>query len=141
MTASDRTLVSLLIRGEHLEPGEISEILGCEPTRSQRKGQVISSNTSRVAVIGQWQLEAPNSESRNLDIQINEIFNLISVDPITWSMLSSRYTLYLSCGFFVQSWIGGVSISPASMQKLADHHIQLGIDFYGALDDDDTSMT
>jgi hypothetical protein len=90
-----RSLAALRIQGEDLDPSEISTLLGCAPTMSQRKGDVFTSKTgsSRTARCGAWHLDALDREPEDLDGQIAEVLGKLTSDLTVWASIVARYTL------------------------------------------------
>lgn len=89
-----RSVATLRISGDDLLPDEITNILGCEPTSGQVKGEVIvGKNTGRERVVktGMWRLCASDSEPENLDQQVSELFNKVTNDLDRWKNLSAKY--------------------------------------------------
>ena len=70
--------VTLYLRGEDLEPEQVSQLLGLEPTKSQRKGEERFTSTNRkvTAKVGLWALEA-ESKSNDLSVLVNELASKI----------------------------------------------------------------
>ena len=84
MAHLSRSRATLRIAGEDLDPEEISRQLGCKPTTAQRKGEAIvhrKAGHTRIALIGQWRLEAAPRDPEDIDGQISEILGLLSDDP------------------------------------------------------------
>lgn len=70
--------VSLWLRGEHLEPNAITEMIGCAPSQSWCRGDEHTTSRGRIVTrkVGIWRL---NADSRNADFlkQISEILSKI----------------------------------------------------------------
>lgn len=66
--------VTLYLHGEGLDPVQTSQLLGIEPTKSQRKGeeQFTSTNRKVIAMVGMWALVA-QSDSDELSVLIDEL--------------------------------------------------------------------
>lgn len=91
--------------GELLDPQDVTELFGCEPTRAEKKGDIMvlgKSGRERVAKAGIWILEASEQEPADLDSQIQEILDRLPSDLTVWRSLSSKYHLDLFCGFFME---------------------------------------
>jgi len=74
---ADSSCAALRIFSDDVIPDEVTELLRCEPTRSQTKGQTFTNKRSgkqKIAKIGMWRLSAADCEPANLDAQIDEIF-------------------------------------------------------------------
>jgi hypothetical protein len=69
--AVDETDVCLAVCGKDLEPDEITKMLGCEPTSAHRRGDRMTSGTSRHQ--GAWSLDVRGSDGpADLTIQLLE---------------------------------------------------------------------
>jgi len=132
MAQADSSSATLRIGSEKLIPAEITELLGCEPTQSQTKGDVITgkSDYKRTVKAGMWRLSAKDCEPENLDSQIAEIFEQLPDDLNVWRQLSARYELDIFCGIFVNRSNGVALISPESMKILSSRNIRLTLDIY-----------
>lgn len=128
-----RSVASLRIFGEHLQPEELSKLLGCAPTKSWQKGHTQKSKSGRrfVKKSGAWLLHASDAEPENLDGQVAELLEKLTSDIAVWSDLMQRFEVDLFCGWFMESSNEGVSISCATMRALAERGIELSLDIYG----------
>ena len=137
-----KSAATLRIMGENLIPAEITNLLGCEPTHEQTKGQVFTSKSSgskRTAKAGIWRLQAKETTPENLDVQIEEIFNKLSSDLDVWESLKTEYDIDLFCGIFMSGSNEGMEISPSSLKLLGERGIKLGLDIYGPLEGEENA--
>lgn len=70
MAQLDRSIATLRIAGDDLQPAEISALLGHAASKQQVKGEVFVgkvSGRSRTAKTGMWRLEATDAAPENLD--------------------------------------------------------------------------
>lgn len=113
-------------------PEEITQLLGCAPTRAEAKGQVIrgSSGRERIARTGGWHLNAPDSEPENLDRQVAWLLGRLTTDVSVWRSLSQRYRVDLFCGLFMHTGDEGLTLSPATLSALGQRSIELGLCLY-----------
>ena len=138
MAHLSRSRATLRIAGEDLDPEEISRQLGCKPTTAQRKGEAIvhrKAGHTRIALIGQWRLEAAPRDPEDIDGQISEILGLLSDDPEIWRSIGQRYKVDLFCGLFMKTGNEGLSLSPSSLHALGVRQIEIGFDIYGPDDE------
>jgi hypothetical protein len=129
-----RSAATLRIQGDDLNPAEVSELLGCAPTTSQKKGDVIigkRTGTERIARTGMWSLHSVDQEPENLERQIEEILAKLSRDIDTWCALGRRYRIDLFCGLFMEGGNEGLTVSPDSLIALGQRGIELALDVYG----------
>ncbi len=133
MAQVSKSAATLRVMGDQLIPSEITNILGCNPTFEQTKGQEIVNNKTgnkRVAISGMWRLETKRHEPENLDKQISEIFSQLTTDLEKWKLLNEKYDTDLFCGIFMKEDMEGMEISPESLKILAERGITLGLDIY-----------
>jgi hypothetical protein len=134
-----QSVATLRISGEDLDPDEISTLLGCPPTTSERKGDVRTSKTtglSRTVKLGGWQLHAADREPEDLDGQIAELLAKLTPSLEIWHSIAERYHVDLFCGFFMRETNEGVEISPTSLAALGQRKIILGLDIYSPTRED-----
>ncbi|MEM5314754.1 DUF4279 domain-containing protein [Paraburkholderia sp. JHI869] len=129
-----KTMVSLRIIGDDLNPDEITRLLCCIPTDCQSKGDELvgKSGRTRIAAFGSWSLKAPTRQPGNLNAQITWLMAAVTGDIEVWKSIAARYKIDLFCGLFMDQWNDGESISSASLSALGARHIQLDLDIYGA---------
>jgi hypothetical protein len=126
-----RSVATLRLAGDELDPEEISRLLGTEPDAAQRKGEELRGKRGiRVAKSGLWRLSATPAEPEGLDSQVEELLGKLSQDLDVWRNLSSRFRVDLFCGWFMKQGNEGVCISPATLHALGSRGIELGVDIY-----------
>ena len=129
-----KSVTTLRIIGDDLIPAEISTLLNCAPTRSQRKGEAIigkRTGIERIARTGMWSFGGEDQQPENLDGQIKEILAKLTSDIKIWEMLAGAYRINLFCGLFMQGENEGLAISPNSLLALGTRGISLALDVYG----------
>lgn len=135
MAQVSKSVATLRIMGDDLNPVEITALLGHAPTESQTKGDELigrATGNKRIARIGLWRLTATPSEPENLDAQIAELLGKLTTDMGVWSKINERYEVDLFCGLFLNQGNEGMSVSPSSLYSLGLRGIELGLDIYGA---------
>ena len=140
MATISRTVATLRIMGDDLDPNNITDILGHNPSRKQKKGEIlIGKNTGRKreAKFGMWSLSASAQEPGNLDTQIPEILGKLNQDITAWNDLARKYDLDLFCGLFMLTEMEGLCIDPKSLLLLGQRNIELALDIYGPDEPDD----
>src|SRR5215475_15081411 len=85
----DRFKVTLRIYGEDLDPDHISTLLGCVPTKSERKGVPASgpSGNARVPKRGRWSLSIDSREcspTADLEDGVKSLLARLPSDPEVW---------------------------------------------------------
>jgi hypothetical protein len=133
MAHLDRSVAALRISGDDLDPTEITKALGCEPTRGQRKGDVLTgkkTGISRTVKFGMWLLQANDREPEDLNGQIAELLDRLNPSLDVWASIALRYRMDLFCGLFMHESNEGAAISAASLAALGQRGIELSLDIY-----------
>ena len=132
MSSISRSRAALRIFGEHLDPDEISALLGSRPTDSYSKGEVRRTSSGHVVTrkAGMWSITASPREPEGLDDQVHEVLSGLSTDMAVWSTLNQKYRVDLFCGLFMEETNEGFSLSVATMSALAARGIEIGLDIY-----------
>ena len=135
MAHLERSVVSLRIIGDTLDPDEITGALGAPPSFSQSNGETLVSSTTgskRTVKFGMWRLSPPPCEPENLDGQVEEILGKLSTDLNIWLAIGARFRVDLFCGLFMKEGNEGFSISPRTLSALGQRDIELDLDIYGS---------
>lgn len=133
MAQVQRSVATLRICGDAVVPDKITERLGCAPTTSHSKGQIVrGAKTGReyIKKSGMWRLEAEDCEPENLDKQVAEILTKLTSDLKVWKSLSEQFSMDLFCGLFMEKTNEGLELSPATLLALGQREITLGLDIY-----------
>jgi hypothetical protein len=132
----DHSAPTLRIFGDHLEPDEITQRLGCQPSKAERAGEIIRypSGRERTVMRGNWRLMADRAEPGNLDGQIRWLLSQVSDDLDVWKSLVQTYDVDIFCGLFMQTSNDGVSLSSEVLLMLGQRGIELDMDIYDAGD-------
>ena len=85
-----------------------------------------------------WTIEAAEREPADLDAQIQEILGQLPEDLAVWKYIAGEYRIDLFCGWFLDTWNEGVSISPESLSALGSRGILIDIDIYSHSEKDET---
>jgi hypothetical protein len=129
----DKSKITLRIFGDDLNPVEITNLLGYEPTESRAKGEKWigkKSGKEYSAKTGSWLLKAPVAEPADLDSQIEWIFSKLISDSNVWNQLTKQYRVDLFSGLFLEESNRGLSLSSNSMKLIGERGINLGFDIY-----------
>jgi hypothetical protein len=136
MAYLDRSVVTLRIFGDTLDPERISRLLGGVPTESFRKGETKPSKIRNlVRKSGGWLLGAKDQEPGNVDVQVEEILGQLTHDLSVWAAISSEYKVDLFCGFFMEETDEGIEITAKNLKALGERGIKIGICIYAPLKD------
>jgi uncharacterized protein YchJ len=133
MAQLSKSVASLRIFGDTLDPDKITRILGCSPTDAHVKGQIRYKTT--VYRTGGWILESTDQEPANLDAQVAELLGRVNNGLEVWSAVSRDYTIDLFCGFFMDVTNEDVGISAETMKLLSERGIRLCASIYAPTSD------
>ena len=128
-----RSVASLRIFGDDLEPEEVTRLLGHSPSRSWRKGeiQISKSGHSFTRRSGAWLLDVDPTEPEDVNGQVAKLLGMLTNDDTAWSQVTGRFEVDLFCGWFMGTSNEGVSVSPSTMSALGRFGIELSLDIYG----------
>src|SRR6185369_4202896 len=103
MAQLQRSVATLRIGGDTLEPDEISKIIGSAPSHSHRKGERFggADGLRNQRRSGQWSLQATDRIPEDVNGQIDEILGKLTDDPAVWASLKARYHIDLFCDWFM----------------------------------------
>lgn len=135
MGALESTRVSLRVFGDELDPQEVTDLLGCPPTRQARKGDLRPSGHAERT--NGWWLRADKREPGDLNAQISEILARLTNDMTIWSDLKTRFRMELFCGLFMRSANDGLRLPAETLAAIGDRGIDLDLDIYGSDEDRD----
>lgn len=133
MAPLHKSSATLRIMGKDLLPENVTTLLGCEPSLSWSKGQVVKlDNTGREIVRrrGYWGLDATDCDPGSLDAQVAELLGKLTQDLSVWKSLSEQYEVTLFCGLFMQISDEGLSISPETLFALGQRDVELDLCLY-----------
>lgn len=138
MSIAEHSIVSFRLFGDDLVPGEITELLGCQPTNAYAKGDVrVGSSTGNryVEKTGRWSLAASDRRPEDIPTQIAEILARLTADLGVWGALRSRFTMDFFCGVFMGSSNDGLEFTPELLGQLSARGISLSLDIYDHSED------
>ena len=133
MAILHKSVASLGFYGDDLDPAEITDLLGGEPSVGIRKGAtwLTSLGAEKVARTGSWRLKADRQEPANLDFQINGLLNGLTNDLAPWRSLSQRYRGRLFCGLFLASGNEGLTLQSETLVRVGERGLLIDFDIYG----------
>jgi hypothetical protein len=135
----DECSVSLRFFGEDLDPDELTQILGVEPSSAYRKGDIFRGKQyDRIYEIGSWRLRGKRSEI-HLEEQINQLLDKLPSDLEVWHGLTSRFQADLFCGLWMKRWNRGLDFEAATLQRMTERGLSIGLDIYVDYDIEEAS--
>lgn len=133
MLVFERSQATIRVFGDLLNPEEVTTLLGCEPTTSQRIGDEIVGHTTgavRVARTGLWRLSATQRDPEDLPGQIDELLGRLTGDMSAWATVRQTCRIDLFVGLVMSSGNNGLSIPPEQLLALGERGIELNLDIY-----------
>lgn len=130
-----RTVATLRVIGQDLDPGEITRLLGCRADRAYARGDTIDADrrNQQTARHGLWMIHAAPREPGDLDGQIAELLARVTGDLDAWAAIRARHRIDLFCGLFMSDLNEGLVVSAASLVALGARGIELDLDVYGQM--------
>jgi hypothetical protein len=123
--------VSLRIRGDDLNPQEITAALGTDPASAVRKGEAVAfEGIVGKAPTGVWLLKLQTPQAGSVDDQVRAILNAVPNDSEIWNLLTGRFSCELFIGVFLSEMNQGFDIPPATLKEIADKGLSLAFDVY-----------
>jgi hypothetical protein len=131
MAAMSESRVSVRFFGDELDPAELTELLGCEPSIQYKRGDThLSAGREYTRKWGAWVVAAETRKPEAVDEQLTELFARMTQDLAVWRDLASRFDGDVFCGLFMAESNEGFSISPATLEALASRALEIGFDIY-----------
>ena len=122
---------SLRIMGDDLEPPTITELVGCDPTKSHRKGDTRKSRDKLINErIGLWLLESDLPRTAAIEGKVRDILAKVSADTTVWQGLATKFRCALWISIFLEDLNHGFSLDAALVQEIAAHGWHLDFDIY-----------
>ena len=127
----DRACVSLRFFGDSLDPQELTRLLGCQPSSSRRKGDVIPDERyHRVASTGNWLLNGELPKKTEINTQIVTLLAAVTSDLEVWRRLTKEFAADVFCGVFLDDCNRGFFLSTSAIQMLSERGIEINFDIY-----------
>jgi len=133
MAGIGRTVLSLRFFGEDLQPDELTQLLGAQPTQSHIKGDL--SPSGRTQRTGAWWLRMEDREPGDLEAQVVSLFAGLTDDLAVWADLNARYQGDVFCGLFMESANEGLGLTPEMLLMIGQRGLRLGLDLYDPVSD------
>lgn len=134
--ALDDFRISLDFIGDDVDPDEISNMLGVQPTTAHRIGDSIHGNDGafqRNAKTGRWSITASSRNTKEPDFErsLRQLLDSLTDDLEVWRELSRRFDSGLFCGIFLTDSNRGFTLSADLLTELGKRNIYMGLDVYG----------
>ena len=128
MEEYSRSKVYLRLKGDALDPDEVTRLMGCKPAWALAKGAPIRWPSSRevfMAGTGQWSLEAADRLPADLDSQVAEILAPLSQDLDVWRELTAKFSVHMFCILIAAQSAEAKGLSSDSMAALVKKGIEV----------------
>lgn len=112
----DRSTAGLRFHEVDLE--EVTRVLGVSPNAPAKRPDL-------------WLYSVVAREPGDIDAQIVEMFASMTKDLAAWRSLTDHHRADVYCGAFFHGGNAGFSLSPVTLQLLAERGLELDLDIYG----------
>ena len=134
-----KSTASLRVSGDDLDPADITQLLGSEPSFSYKNGDLISPGRSTTRrKCGMWLLQSRDAEPEDYHNQIESILSSLTNDLKIWRELSNKYDVDFFFGFFMGTGNDGFTLPSKVINILAERHIDIGFDIYSPSSGDES---
>jgi hypothetical protein len=133
----DEASLCLRVCGDDLDPDAVSRALGCQPSRSQRKGEPVLSSAGsvkRIARTGSWLLDHPVNAKATVGEAIHALLLGLPDDRTVWESLTSRFAVGLICDLTLRCVNRGFELPAEVLTLVAQRGITLGFDIFCQVD-------
>ena len=125
--------IRFFIRGENIDPDEISHILGIIPSYKYKRGDLHGKNNQMVRKKGLWSITSDEKVASS-DLQLHIDWLLALLEPVKNQLNSITSTpgVYaeISCVFNLFSIEWASHLEPSQLDRIAALNIKLGISIY-----------
>ena len=137
MAIVSKTEVSLWIRGDELDPTEVSKALGGIPRLAAGKGEIwhTPKGTPITAKTGFCHYRTAAMQPGDFDKQIKQLFDGLSSETDVWLQLARRFKVELFCGAFLDEPNQGTGLSAETIASIAQRGASFELDIYHIGDD------
>lgn len=132
MPIVSKSVATLRFGGDDLDPDEISEVLGKNPTLGVRKGSVwlTPKGSEVVANSGRWHLRTDEARPADVDQHIAALFSGLTDNLPKWRSLAERYSGNVFVGLFLGRYNEGLSLSAPTLSAIGARGLELDLDIY-----------
>jgi hypothetical protein len=138
----ERTMAEFRVYPGDINPDEVTQMLGLEPTSTQRMGGQSTNSLGRVRISKKngWFLSSENSiDSLDLRRHLDWLLEKIepSAEAITQLQRTTGVSMTVHCVWWSAHGEGGPTLWPIQMRRLAALDLECGFEiaFYGSYDE------
>lgn len=124
---------------EHLDKGEITELIGSKPTKAWNQGErhpIGNTKKTRITDWGKWYLSSQR-DSKDLNLKLQELFDSLTSDLNKWRTLTTKYESWIDVAGYMDNFNRGFSLKPEILKMISDRNIEIVFDIYYDGDEDD----
>ena len=132
MSGISETSVSLRFFGNGLDPEELTNKLGHEPTIGVKMGGTwhTKMGVAKIARTGSWRLQTPRLSPGDLGKQIRLLLDQLTGDLAIWNDFTRRFRADVFTGLFLADQNEGISVSPHTLLAMGSRGLKLDLDIY-----------
>lgn len=131
-----QTVATLRLFGKDLDPDEITRPLGCEPTETHRIGDPVTKSGRGARKDNSWRLTSRLPETEGIDAHVGELLASVTQDLDVRKSLA-RFAPDIFVGVFLTGFNQCDTVSPMTSALLAERGIELSLDIYSEVDDEE----
>ncbi|WP_394842199.1 DUF4279 domain-containing protein [Pendulispora brunnea] len=128
--AEHEVSVSLIVRGEELDPNIVTSMLGLDPTSSGRAGDPIQRGQVRARPLGFWEFDVRSRPPKDVNQLIRALLGRLPTNPVTWDTLRRDYQIRLHTSFTAEGLSGHFYLEADVVRALATMGCTLDFAFY-----------
>jgi hypothetical protein len=121
--------VCLAIYGEELVPDEITELLGCQPTDSNLRGDKKGPSSPGFSK-GAWFLQVRGEPPNTPEILTRKILTMVPSNREIWNQLKKRFDVQLRYGIHMSGWNKGFGLPHDLIASMAVLGVDVEFDLY-----------
>lgn len=130
---SNNIYIRFFIRGENIDPDEISHILGIIPSYKYKRGDLHGKNNQMVRKKGLWSITSDEKvDLSDLQVHIDWLLDLLEPVKNQLNSINSMPGVYteISCIFNLFSIEWDSRLEPNQLDRIAALNIKFGISIY-----------
>jgi hypothetical protein len=133
----DESSVCLAVYGEHLDPADVTAIVGRAPTSAHRKGDRRGPRSPTLKR-GVWMLEISGQAPQGPAELTEALLDQLPDDERVWAKLSELYEVQLRYGIHMAGWNRGFDLPSAIAARIARLRAKVVFDIYAYDDEEGT---
>ena len=132
MADPGRIEASLTVVGDLVDPDEISRLLGADPDRSHRVGDLVSTRSTARRRTGAWIISTKGNVpgTAPLATHVSALLARVTSDPAIWRTLAERHSVRVFVGWFMTRENEGTMLDPSLLDELGRRGLSLDFDVY-----------